>query len=79
MTKAGNGPSYYQVYTGAAPRTAGGLTKNDILRIPNGKSPITGKTTYKYVSKARHNHGVKMMKKPNVKAAFNARKFKKSK
>jgi hypothetical protein len=49
--------SYSRVFKGTADKTAGGLTKNDIHRIAKGKSDVTGKTLYRYVSKAKHAAG----------------------
>lgn len=57
--------SKVQVYRGSARQTAGGLTKKDILAIPQGDG------TFRYVSKAKHNLG---KKNPWIKAVNAARK-----
>ena len=49
--------SKYQVYTGTAAHTSGGLVKSDIVRVKKGVSEITGENLYKYVSKVKRKAG----------------------
>lgn len=49
--------SKYQVYTGTAAHTSGGLVKSDIVRVKKGVSDITGENLYKYVSKVKRKAG----------------------